>query len=29
VTNGVLVRQEGIVHFSIPAARWWDDIIYT
>ena len=29
VEGGALVRDEGIVHFSVPAASWWDDIIYT
>jgi hypothetical protein len=24
-----LVRSQGIVHFSIPARNWWDDIIHT
>ena|SRR2546428_6634343 len=24
-----LVQKEGVVHFSVPAAHWWDDIIYT
>jgi len=24
-----LVRKEGVVHFTVPAAHWWDDIIYT
>jgi hypothetical protein len=24
-----LARAEGVVHFSVPARRWWDDIIYT
>jgi hypothetical protein len=24
-----LVQKDGIVHFSVPAAHWWDDIIYT
>ena len=30
VTSGHdLVQKEGIVHFSVPAAHWWDDIVYT
>ncbi|MDQ6885095.1 MAG: alkylmercury lyase family protein [Candidatus Dormibacteraeota bacterium] len=29
VTRGALVGEDGIVHFSVPAAHWWDDIIYT
>jgi Alkylmercury lyase len=24
-----LVAGEGVVHFSVPARHWWDDIIYT
>ncbi len=24
-----LQPAEGLVHFSVPAARWWEDIIYT
>ena len=28
--NGPAVSGDpGIVHFAVPAARWWDDIIYT
>jgi hypothetical protein len=29
------VRREGpvaqpcVIHFAVPAARWWEDIIYT
>ena len=23
------VAGEGVVHFGIPAARWWDDIVFT
>ena len=29
ISGGELVRKEGVVHFSVPAAHWWDDIIYT
>ncbi|TMC47524.1 MAG: hypothetical protein E6J14_15345 [Chloroflexi bacterium] len=29
VSQHQLVRKEGVVHFSVPAAHWWDDIIYT
>lgn len=28
ITNGSLEPVEGIAHFAIPAARWWDDIVY-
>ena len=28
--NGPVVSGDpGIVHFAVPAARWWDDIIFT
>jgi hypothetical protein len=23
------VRGEGLVHFAIPAAKWWNDIVFT
>jgi hypothetical protein len=26
IERGRLVRGEGVVHFAVPAARWWDDI---
>jgi Alkylmercury lyase len=26
VKDGELVRSEGIVHFGVPAARWWENI---
>jgi hypothetical protein len=29
VERGHLVNPIGIVHFSVPARRWWDDIIHT
>ncbi len=29
VRNGALVRNEGMIHFGVPAARWWDNIGYT
>jgi hypothetical protein len=29
ISDRALVHEEGVVHFSIPAAHWWDDIIYT
>lgn len=27
--SGDQVTGEGIVHFAVPAARWWDDIGFT
>jgi hypothetical protein len=27
--SGRLVGGEGIVHFSVPASRWWDNIKFT
>jgi hypothetical protein len=29
VSDGILAGAEGVVHFSVPAAHWWDDIIHT
>ena len=29
VKGGEPVPQECVIHFAVPAAHWWDDIIYT
>jgi hypothetical protein len=29
VANRHLAVTEGVAHFSVPAARWWEDIIYS
>ena len=29
ISGDELVQKEGLVHFSVPAAHWWDDIVYT
>ena len=29
VKDGQPVPQPCVIHFAVPAARWWDDIIYT
>jgi hypothetical protein len=29
VRNGQPVPQPCVIHFAVPAAQWWDDIIYT
>jgi hypothetical protein len=29
VEQGRLLDAHGVVHFLVPAARWWDDIGYT
>jgi hypothetical protein len=29
VRDGKPVPQECVTHFAVPAAHWWDDIIYT
>jgi len=29
VRNGQPVPQRCVIHFAVPAAHWWDDIIYT
>lgn len=28
ITNGSLEETHGIAHFAIPAAHWWDDIVF-
>jgi hypothetical protein len=28
VTNGLLQKANGIAHFGISAAHWWDDIVF-
>ena len=28
ITNGSLEEVRGIAHFAIPAAHWWDDIVF-
>ena len=29
IAQGAPVRPEGIIHIQVPAARWWDDIVFT
>jgi hypothetical protein len=29
VEGGALQPAEAVAHFSVPAARWWEDIGYT
>jgi alkylmercury lyase-like protein len=29
VSGGRLERAEGVVHFAVPASRWWDNIAFT
>jgi len=29
VRNGQLLTTEGLVHFAVPASRWWEDIGFT
>lgn len=29
IKDGQPVPQSCVIHFAVPAARWWDDIIYT
>ena len=29
VENGSLVDAHGVVHFGVPAAKWWDNIGFT
>ena len=28
ITNGSLEEARGLAHFAIPAAHWWDDIVF-
>jgi hypothetical protein len=27
--DGGKVRGEGVMHFAVPARKWWDDIVFT
>ncbi len=29
IASGELAQGEGVVHFSVPAARWWEDVVFT
>ncbi len=29
IEDGNLAHAEGILHFAIPARRWWENIVYT
>lgn len=29
IRGGSPLPQECVIHFAVPAAKWWDDIIYT
>lgn len=29
VRNGMLESSDAVVHFAVPAARWWEDIVFT
>ena len=29
VKDGTMARSAGVVHFGVPAARWWENIIFT
>ena len=29
VRNGTLEPSDAVVHFAVPAARWWQDIVFT
>jgi len=29
IKNGQPVPQPCVFHFAVPAARWWEDIVYT
>lgn len=29
VRDGALAPSDAVVHFAVPAARWWEDIVFT
>lgn len=29
VRDGKLVAADGVIHFAVPARRWWDSIVFT
>ena len=29
VEGGALTHADGVVHFAVPAARWWEDLAFT
>jgi len=29
VSGGLIASADAVVHFAVPARRWWDDIIHT
>jgi hypothetical protein len=29
IRNGQPIPQPCVIHFAVPAARWWEDIVYT
>jgi hypothetical protein len=29
VSGGKIASSQGIIHFAVPAAHWWDDIVFT
>lgn len=29
IENGELAASTAVVHFAVPAARWWEDIVFT
>ncbi len=29
VRDGTLARSDGVVHFAVPAIRWWENIAFT
>jgi hypothetical protein len=28
IRNGSLLKAEGVVHFAIPPAEWWNDVVF-
>ena len=29
VRDGALQASDAVVHFAVPAARWWENIVFT
>jgi hypothetical protein len=28
VQDGKIAGDDGLIHFAVPAARWWDDVVF-
>ena len=29
VENGKLVESDGVIHFAVPARKWWENVVFT